>query len=97
MTTGRSDNSLHGAMHDKACEWIARLRADDVSEADRQDFALWLAANPAHRAAMDEMLDLWEDLEVLVGREDSAAPLEPAGHGRRRRRPGRDRQPGRRW
>lgn len=71
---------MRGAMHDQACRWIARLNADDAAESDRQSFALWLAANPAHRDAMDDMLDLWEDLEVLKYR-----PAEqPARVSRRR-------------
>ena len=59
-------------MQDQACAWIARLRADTVSEEDHQAFALWLAANPAHREAMDAMLELWDDLGVL--RHYSPAP-----------------------
>jgi transmembrane sensor len=61
-------------MEDRACQWIARLQADDASEADRQEFALWLAANPAHRQAMDAMLGLWEDLEILKHRPVMVGP-----------------------
>ncbi len=50
---------------EEAAGWIARLRSDAVSEADRQAFALWLADSPAHRRAMDSMLELWDDLEVV--------------------------------
>lgn len=69
------NRELRGAMEDRACQWIARLQADDASEADRQEFALWLAANPAHRQAMDAMLGLWEDLEILKHRPDVAGPV----------------------
>ena len=51
-------------MHDQAAAWVARLRSDTVGERDYQQFALWLAANPEHRHAMDRMLDLWDDLAV---------------------------------
>ncbi len=78
MTLSRTENALKGAMHDQACQWIARLRADDVSEADREAFALWLAANPAHGEAMDAMLAMWEDLEILKDRPQDTQ-LEP-GH-----------------
>lgn len=55
----------HGRTHEDDCDtalgWIARLRSDAVSEQDRQAFALWLAED-GHRDAMDQMLDLWEEL-----------------------------------
>jgi transmembrane sensor len=53
---------MQDRMADQAAAWIARLRADDCSEQDRADFALWLAANPEHRRSMDSMLEMWEDL-----------------------------------
>ncbi len=52
-------------MYERAAFWVARLRADDCSDEDLQDFALWLSANPAHSQAMDTLLTLWEDLAVL--------------------------------
>lgn len=51
-------------MDDQAAAWLVRLRSDTVSEQDQQQFALWLGANPAHAAAMDTMLELWDDLGV---------------------------------
>ena len=50
---------------DAALGWIARLRSDAASDEDRQAFALWLAEDPGHRQAMDQMLDLWDDLGVV--------------------------------
>lgn len=50
---------------DSALGWIARLRSDIASDEDRQAFALWLAEDPGHRQAMDQMLDLWDDLGVV--------------------------------
>ncbi len=67
--TDSTASQLSGAMQDQACQWIVRLRAEDATDADREQFALWLAANPAHRQAMDAMLALWEDLEILKFRE----------------------------
>lgn len=49
----------------EAASWVARLRSDAAGEKDRQAFALWLAADPAHVEAMDSMLELWDDLEVV--------------------------------
>lgn len=50
---------------DQALGWITRFRAEDISDEDRQNFALWLSGAPARRRAMDEMLDLWDDLGAV--------------------------------
>ena len=54
-------------LEDAAIEWIARLRASDVTDAERADFATWLAESPAHAEAFDAMIELWNltgNLEV---------------------------------
>ncbi|WP_346839040.1 FecR family protein [Microbulbifer sp. SAOS-129_SWC] len=51
---------------DQACAWIARLRSDAVSAADRRDFSAWMKRSAAHRAAFDEMAELWGDLGALA-------------------------------
>jgi transmembrane sensor len=77
-------DELGGRMHDQAAAWIARLRSDAVAEEDYQQFALWLAANPEHSDAMDNMLELWEDLAV-TRHLPVVAPAEVVpGHSRRR-------------
>ena len=50
---------------DQAAQWVSRLSSDDVCEEDREAFALWLATSPAHGAAMDATLDMWQDLAVV--------------------------------
>ncbi|MFV8781548.1 FecR family protein [Microbulbifer sp. SA54] len=50
---------------DQACAWIARLRSDDLSMADRRAFSAWIAESSANRQAFDEMSELWGDLGVL--------------------------------
>ena len=39
---------------DEAIEWLARLRADDVTQQEKADFAAWLAASALHKTAFDE-------------------------------------------
>lgn len=51
---------------DQACAWIARLRSDAASEADRRNFADWMAISPANREAFDQMAELWGDLGALA-------------------------------
>ncbi|MBT4160175.1 MAG: FecR/PupR family sigma factor regulator [Gammaproteobacteria bacterium] len=53
------------AMADRAIEWFARLRADDVGEADRYNFVEWLREDRSHQVAFIEILNLWEDLAVV--------------------------------
>jgi len=45
---------------DQTSTWIVRLRSDQVTEQDRQNFALWLAESEDHQRAFDEMMVLWE-------------------------------------
>lgn len=44
----------------RAAQWIARLNADDRSEADERGLHDWLAESPAHRDAFMEALQSWE-------------------------------------
>lgn len=50
---------IQAQTEDAAIEWIARLRASDVTDAERADFAEWLAASDAHKRAFDDMAALW--------------------------------------
>src|SRR5215469_5901136 len=43
----------------EAGDWIARLNADDVSDADRALFAAWRAAHPSHARVYDSMAVAW--------------------------------------
>ena len=56
---------------DAALGWIARLRSDQSSQEDLQSFALWLNEDSSHHRAMDQMMELWDDLSVV-----SKLPLE---------------------
>jgi transmembrane sensor len=51
-----------------ASQWLARLKADDVNEDDRRQFAAWRDAHPAHARAFAELSATWE-------RFSAAAPL----------------------
>ena len=39
----------------QSSQWIARLQADDVSEAEREQFEKWRTAHPLHARAYDEL------------------------------------------
>ncbi|MGL6158930.1 FecR family protein [Microbulbifer sp.] len=51
---------------DQACAWIARLRSDALSTADRREFTAWMAQSSGNRRAFDEMSELWGDLGALA-------------------------------
>ena len=44
---------------DEAIEWLARLRASDVTDSERADFAQWLDASANNKAAFDDASTLW--------------------------------------
>lgn len=75
-TGDRSKARPDDPLLDEAAEWIGRLRAADVADADRRAFAQWLSRSPAHRAAFDVMADLWDGLGVLGSRTALDAPSE---------------------
>lgn len=52
-------------MADEAITWFARLRADDVTTSDRENFVSWLRENRMHQFAFIEILSLWEDLAIV--------------------------------
>ena len=51
---------------DQACAWIARLRSDSVSAADRRQFSAWITASSDNQHAFEEMTELWGDLGALA-------------------------------
>ena len=61
---GQNTDSYERAC-DTALGWIARLRSDESSQEDLQSFALWLNEDSSHHRAMDQMMELWDDLGVV--------------------------------
>jgi len=49
-------------MIEQAAAWVARLHADDVSEADWLRLEAWLAADERHLRAYEEAEGLWAAL-----------------------------------
>ena len=56
----------------EAAAWLARLRADDKTEADERAFRLWLAEDRLHTAAFEAVTEVWEAA--------GAPSTEPARH-----------------
>ncbi len=60
MTNSAAQRKQHHT--DEAPEWIARLRAHDVTDLDRVRFVQWFAEE-ANREAFDQVLAVWERLQ----------------------------------
>lgn len=79
-------------LFEEACAWFARLAADDVGDADRQDFQRWLALSPAHARAWREAQTLYAALEKPSRAVREASRRAPHGQvGLHRRTAGRRR------
>ena len=63
---------------DEAAAWFGRLRAPDVSNDERAEFAAWLAADPRHQREFDTFLELWEHLGPVA--RGAAQPLPQPRH-----------------
>ncbi|MFV3415981.1 FecR family protein [Pseudomonas nitroreducens] len=60
----------------EAAHWCARLHDEECSDADRAEFAQWLALDSRHGEEYQAMLDIWQ-LSALLPRTARNAP-EPA-------------------
>jgi len=47
-------------IHAEASAWLARLKAENRSDADVKAFKAWLSADPRHEAAFDNVTSNWE-------------------------------------
>lgn len=50
----------------QASEWMAKLDGGEPTPRELSEFRVWLNADPAHRQAMDEMIEFWGDINVLT-------------------------------
>lgn len=50
---------------DAAAHWCMRLHESDCTEAERQAFARWLAADPRHAAEYAAMQEIWDVADLL--------------------------------
>ena len=64
------------ALQDEAVQWLLELQASKDNAAVQQAFDAWLAKDPRHVAAFDEVLKLWNSPELgkaVLGHERLAA------------------------
>ncbi|MCG8503576.1 MAG: FecR domain-containing protein [Sphingomonadales bacterium] len=64
----------------QAARWLTLLELGAPTAAERRGFEAWIAADPAHRTAYDELVDIWRDSGELA----ELAALEPVTPPRQR-------------
>ena len=64
----------------EAAAWIAQLDGASPSQQDLAALREWMSRSPQHRAAMERLTTLWDDLNILT---QLAVPL-PGRHGEKR-------------
>ena len=50
----------------QASEWLAKLDAEQPSKKDLADFKQWVNADSAHRIAFEELVEFWDDMNILT-------------------------------
>lgn len=91
MTTDPIHPAAGDILFDQASAWFFRLRAPDVSAAERADFQAWLAAGPDRARAWAEVEALMDDLRRPAAQARAALVArgrypQAAGRGHRTRR-----------
>ncbi len=65
MTQPGDRHEIPDDISDRAQHWFLRLRAPDVSPEDQAGLRAWLAADPRHAAAWEEVQALWSQIDDL--------------------------------
>ena len=50
----------------QASEWLAKLDAEQPSTQDLAAFKQWVNADPAHRRAFEELVEFWDEMNILT-------------------------------
>ena len=56
----------HKTIHTQASQWLAKLDAEQPSQRDLARFKQWVNADPAHRIAFEELVDFWDEMNILT-------------------------------
>lgn len=59
--------SQERSLSEQAAAWFLRRQESGCSEAERQEFETWLAANAAHRSEYQQYVQLWHNLDHVGG------------------------------
>ncbi|HEX5775128.1 MAG TPA: FecR domain-containing protein [Caulobacteraceae bacterium] len=72
------DDFEDDAIETAACDWFARRRSGEITPRDERDLDAWLALDPAHRAALEEVERAWAGLESFRSTPELLARRETA-------------------
>ena len=50
----------------QACEWIAKMHENELSETEHQELKAWLALNPENKVELRRMAKRWDNLNALT-------------------------------
>lgn len=53
-------------LRDEAAKWAIRIDSDDLTDQERTELQVWLAADPSHPPALKQALALWSDLGAVA-------------------------------
>jgi len=67
----------------QASEWLAKLDAEQPSPQDLAAFKQWVNADPAHRIAFEELVEFWDDMNILTQAVLPREPMTPQTQARR--------------
>ena len=73
-------------LFEEASTWFVRLQADDITPAERADFARWRAQSAAHAAAFEQVRALFSAMAVEARIQHPTRPSPPPAPALPRRR-----------
>jgi transmembrane sensor len=74
----------HKSIQTQASEWLAKLDAEHPSPQDLAAFKQWVNASSAHRIAFEDMVDFWDEMNILTQAVLPREPIAPQAKPRRR-------------
>jgi transmembrane sensor len=70
----KESKRTEAGLAEQAALWVARMQSADASPHEVQAFSSWLASDPSHKEAYEEMAELWGDMRHvrLTARSEQA-------------------------
>lgn len=62
----KTSNPNPSNINRQACEWIAKLHENDLSEIEHEELKAWMARSEEHKTELRRMAKRWDDLNALT-------------------------------
>jgi ferric-dicitrate binding protein FerR (iron transport regulator) len=59
----------HEGMYDTATKWFVRLRAENITDREHDQFFEWLFESSKHQQIFVDVLKLWDRLEIVKSQD----------------------------